>query len=625
MMKRSEEIETEEVFLDSLVQKEENDFFEKKFEVPLSWNTTRFFLIFIFVLIFALFVRDIQLQIWERDKYLTLAESNRFIVQRTKAQRGVIYGSDLTQLVFNKPSFDLVLQKNALPKDQEEREKILKEVSGILRVDLDRIKKEIEEEEGPKIFISRNLDYESLIVLESRISELPGFKIENNTVRDYVDGKVFSSVLGYKRKTGEGVGLEGYYDQILKEKPGKLLVERDARGSVVSKKVVLPPEPGKSLLLYLDPQLQEKLYHTLEEARVKANGKTASAIVLDAKTGGVLALVSLPSFDNNLFSQGMSVQQWKSIQNNPLHPLVNHAISNGYQTGSVIKPLLAYAALQEKIISPEKKIDPSKGTGKLIIPNPWHPEKPFVFKDWKIHGLTDMRKAIAESVNIYFYTIGGGYGKQKGLGARRIKKYLQLFGWGRKTGIDLTGESAGFLPDPDWKEKEMGIPWTLGETYHYSIGQQYLKVTPLQVAVSFLPIANGGKLLRPRVARGILDENKNLIEEFKPEVIREGFIDRDNLKVVREGMRQAVTHGSCTPWLNSLPFKTACKTGTAQIGKDPYYDGWVVVFAPYEDPQIVLVITIRDIKRAHSVILPVARSVLEWYFGNAKFKNQKSK
>ena len=611
--------------MDSLVQKEENDFFEKKFEVPLSWNTTRFFLIFIFVLIFALFVRDVQLQVWERDKYLALAESNRFIVQKTKAQRGVIYGSDLRQLVFNKPSFDLVLQKSALPKNQEEKERVLKEISGIIKTDLGKIKKEIEEGAGPEVSILRNLDYQTMIVLESRMSELPGFKIENRTVRDYVDGEIFSSVLGYKRKTGEGVGLEGYYDEILREKPGKLLVERDVRGLVVSKKVVSPPESGKSLLLYLDPQLQEKLYQKLEEARVKAKGKTASAIVLDAKTGGVLALVSLPSFDNNLFSQGMSAQQWKSIQNHPLRPLVNHAISNGYQTGSVIKPLLAYAALQENIISPEKKIDPSKGTGKLVIPNPWHPERPSVFRDWKIHGLTDTRKAIAESVNIYFYAIGGGYGKQKGLGAERIKKYLQLFGWGRKTGIDLTGESAGFLPDPDWKKKEVGIPWTIGDTYHYSIGQQYLKVTPLQVAVSFLPIANGGKILRPQVARGVLDENKNLIEEFKPEVIREGFINQNNLKVVREGMRQAVTHGSCTPWLNSLPFKTACKTGTAQIGKDPYYDGWVVVFAPYEDPQIVLVVSIRDIRGVHSVILPVARSVLEWYFGNSKFKSQKSK
>ena len=375
----------------------------------------------------------------------------------------------------------------------------------------------------------------------------------------------------------------------------------------------------------MDSQLQEKVYRELEEARVKAKGRTGAAAILDAKTGGVLALVSLPGFDNNLFSQGMSAQEWKSIQGNPLHPLVNHAISEGYQTGSVIKPLLASAALQENIISPDKKIDPSKGTGKLIIPNPWHPEKPSFFKDWKIHGLTDMRKAIAESVNIYFYTIGGGYGKQKGLGARRIKKYLQLFGWGKKTGIDLIGESAGFLPDPDWKKKEIGRPWTIGNTYSYSIGQQYIKVTPLQVAASFLPIVNGGKLLRPEVAKGILDANKNLIKEFKPDVVREGFIDQDNLKVIREGMRQAVTHGSCTPWLNNLPFKTACKTGTAQIGRDPYYDGWAVVFAPYDDPQIVLVMTIRDIKGAHATILPVARSALEWYFSKSKVKSQKSK
>jgi penicillin-binding protein 2 len=617
-----DEIAPEEIFLDSLAQKKENDFFEKKFEVPLSKNISRIFFAFIFVLISVLFINNFRFQVLERDKFLALADGNKFIIQKVRAERGIIYDRNLRQLVFNQPSFDLVAEKSNLPKIEQEKFKILKEVSGIIKKDFATLKKEIEESRGAEILVSENLDYQTLLILETKIRELPGFQIKNNTVRDYLDGEIFSHVLGYKRKTGRTAGLENYYDEALKEKPGEILRERDAAGNLISQKIVSLPESGKSLILTLDSQLQKKIYEELGKALESAGVKVGAAVALDPKTGEVLSLVSFPSFDNNLFSKGMSTKDWELIEKENL--LFDNAISGGHQAGSTIKPLLAVAALEEKIISPDKKIDASEGTGKIVIRSRWDPNKFQEFTDWKIHGLTDMRKAIAQSVNVYFYTIGGGYGDQDGLGPSRIKKYLELFGWGNKTQIDLPEEKGGLLPDPEWKKtyfkEKVNQIWYDGDTYNLSIGQGYLKVTPLQMAVSYLPIVNGGKLLKPKLAKGILDSNKTLVEVIKPEVIREGFIKDDNLEVVRQGMRGAVTNGSCTDWLNNLPFPTACKTGTAQTGKfDPadkknYFNAWTVVFAPYDEPEIVLVIFVKEVKKAHPTVMPVAKSVLEWYF-----------
>jgi penicillin-binding protein 2 len=618
-IKSLEKIEPGEVFLDSLAQKEENDFFEKKFEVPLSRDIARGFFVCILILIFILFIQSFQFQVLERDKFLALAEKNKFIIQKFGAERGIIYDQNFKQIVFNQPSFDLVLEKRALPKEADEKLKILKEVSSITKKNFDALKKEVEDSAESQITIAQALDYQTLLILETKISQLLGFQIKNNTVRDYLDGKIFSPLLGYITKTDIKTGLEASYDEVLKEKPGRILKERDARGNVISEKVVSLPESGNNLSLWLNSELQRKIYQEMKKSMEGAEVKTGTAVALDPKTGGVLALVSFPSFDNNLFSKGMSQEEWESIQKDPLNPLFNQPIAGGYQTGSTIKPLLASAALEEKIISAQKKLNCQ---GEIHLRHRYDPEIVYPFRDWKIHGWTDLRKAIAESCNVYFYTIGGGYGEQEGLGPNRIKKYLELFGWGQKTGIDIPGESSGFLPDPEWKREKLGEPWTQGNTYHYSIGQEFLRVTPLQVAVSFSAIANGGKLLKPKLVRGILDSEKNLIEEIKPEIIREGFVKNENLEIVRQGMRQAVTNGSCTGWLDGLAQSAACKTGTAEtqridpVDKKEYYNGWLVVSAPYENPEIVLVIFVKDVKKAHPTVLAPAKAIFEWYFNH---------
>jgi len=611
-----EEIEPHETLLDELAQRKEEELgiSEKKFEVPLLKKVLQLLLVFVFILNSVIFAKTFQLQVIEGKNLSALAEENKFIIHQIQAERGVIYDRNFLQLVFNQPSFDLVCRKIDLPKEKTEEKKILREISQILKINSDELEKKIEESQTPVVLVSENLDHQTLIILEAKIRELPGFQIKNNTVRDYLESKSFSHLIGYKRKTGEKNGLEKSYDEILKEKPGEILTERDAEGNLISQETTSLPESGKSLVLWLDAGLQKKIEEELKKKLKEIGAEIGAAVALDPKTGGILALVSLPSFDNNLFSKRMSEEEWEQIDEDPLEPLFNRVISGGYPTGSAIKPLIASAALEEEMISPQKKINCQ---GIIEIPHQYIPEIIYKFHDWKTHGWTDMRKAIAESCNIYFYTIGGGYGDQEGLGPTKIKKYLGLFGWGSKTGIDLPQEAEGFLPDPSWKKEELGEIWYDGDTYHLSIGQGYLRVTPLQMAASFVPIANGGKLLQPQVVKEIIDSEKKLVEEIKPKIIRENFINPENLQIVREGMRQAVTSGTATGWLDQLRVPVASKTGSAQTGEKDYLDNWITVFAPYEDPQIVLTIMIADVKEGPVVTPPVAKAILEWYFAHA--------
>ncbi len=628
-----EDIEPQEVFLDKLAQKKEKEFAlsEKKLEILLFKKVLQGFLVFSFLLIFILFVRTFQIQIIQGKNFSALAEENKFIIQQIQAARGVIYDRNFNQLVFNQPSFDLVCRKNELSPNENEKLKVLNEVSSILQKNdknykLENLKQKIEESRGTSVLISENLSRQTLLILETKILELPGFQIKRNWIRDYKDGEVFSHLIGYtgkiaseELKTSENYsisdyvgrdGLEKSYEKVLRKNSGKLRIERDALENVISKEIVSQPDSGKSLVLYLDSELQRKIEGELQKGLELAGVKSGAAVALDPKTGGVLALVSLPSFDNNLFSEKISSEEWEKIYNNPSKPFFNRAISGQYPPGSTIKPLIASAALEEKIISPQKKINCK---GLIEIHNQYNPEIIYTFHDWETHGLTDIRKALAESCNVYFYTMGGGYKDQPGLGPSKIEKYLKIFGWDKITQIDLPGEKQGLIPSPAWKEENKEESWWDGDTYHLAIGQGDILVTPIQIAVAFSAIANGGKLLKPQVVQKIVDKDKNLVEEIKPEIIRENFIDPENLQIVREGMRGAVTYGTSTI-LNTLSVNAATKTGTAQTPKKDYYHNWITVFAPYENPEIVLTIVMENVKGFRATVTPVAKAILEEYF-----------
>ena len=612
--KSQKEIELQEIFLDQLAQKKEAEggIPDRKLEVPLSKKILEGILLFFIIFLFVLFAKTFQFQILENKKYSVLANENKFIFYSIKASRGVIYDSQGEQLVFNEPSFDLVLDKNKLPEDESERIRVLEEVSEIINQDYHEFEN--------KDLIVKKLDHQTLVLLETKIAQFPGFQIEQNSIRYYKDGSSFAHLIGYTGKESDEEyvgrdGLEKSYEEILRKNPGKTRIERDVFGNLLSKEIISLPESGKSLVLWLDSELEKKIEQTLNNVLQNTGAEKAVGVALNPRTGGVLALVSIPNYDNNLFSKGADQEVLKNLLTNPQEPLFNRAISGLYSTGSTIKPLIASAVLEEEIISFSKKINCQ---GKIIIPHRYEPEVSTEKQDWRVHGLTDMRKAIAESCNVYFYTVGTGYKDQEGLGPSRIKKYLELFGWGKKTGIDLPAESGGLIPYPDWKKEVKKENWWDGDTYNLSIGQGDIKVTPLQVAFAFVAIANKGTLYKPKVVKQIVDSEKNLIEEIKPEVLRENFINSQNLEIVRQGMRMAVT-GEESPYasatlLNSLPVSAAAKTGTAETSRSDYYHNWITVFAPYDDPEIVLIIMIEDIKGLQSAVLPAAKEVLNWYF-----------
>ncbi len=615
------DLEPQEILLDKLAQKRTEKL--GVFQVPLSKNILQLTYFIFLILFFILFYKTFQLQVIQGKEFSALAERNKFIIYQIKATRGIIYDQKMEQLVFNKPSFDLVGYKNDFTQKEDEWVEDIKEVAEILNQDFEKLKAKIEKNNQAKFLISENLNHQELIILETKSKELPGFQVERNSIREYVDGDVFANLIGYlgKIKISElqqeaelysindyvgRDGLELYYEDILRKNAGKLQIERDVLGNIISREITQFPEPGESLVLWIDADLQRKITNQLKEKLKEIGAQKAVGIALNPKTGGVLALVSLPSFDNNLFSSG-DEKALEEILSDKTKPLFNRAIAGiGYPTGSVIKPLIASAALEEEIISPEKNINCQ---GEIVVENPWYNaedsesgQEKWVYHDWTTHGWTNLRKAIAQSCNVYFYTIGGGYKEQKGLGPKTIEDYLELFGWGEKTGIDLIGEGKGILPT-------IGNEWRLGDTYHLSIGQGAFTVTPIQVANAFAAIANNGRLYSPQIIQKIVNDS-----EVEPKLIRENFISSENLEIVRQGMRQAVTNGSATGWLDFLPVEVAAKTGTAQTERINYYHNWIVSFAPYEDPEIVLLIAILDVKEIRAAVLPVARDILQWYF-----------
>lgn len=567
------EIEPNEVLLDVLSQNKEKEMgiSEQKLEIPISQIMLRAVWVGILVLFLIFLGRTSQLQIIEGKTLSLLSEKNRFIVKSIKAERGIIYDKNFNQMVYNKPNFNLICNGEVAMK---------------------------------------GIDHKTLLKLETSPGDYPGCKIENRTTREYQSGAVFSHLIGYLRQTGEKAGLEQYYDQILEPQLGQVQIQRDARGVFISEEIVSMPESGNNLVLWLDSALQEKITTALEAVMKRIGAKGGSAIALDPKTGGVLSLVSLPSFDNNLFSQGFSQKQWEQLVNDPDKPLFNRAISGiGYPTGSTIKPIIGLAALEEGIIKPETKLDSPL---EICIPNPWYPDKEDCYADWSYHGTSDLRRAIAESVNTFFYQLGGGYKNFKGLGAKKIKEWLEVFNWGSQTGIDLPGEGVGVLPD-----LEEG--WRLGDTYHFSIGQGSFAIPPIQETVAYVAIANGGTILQPQIAQKIINQEREIIKEIEPVILKDIPVLKSNLEVVRQGMRQAVTTPESPSYiLNDLPVAVAAKTGTAQTNKDDVFHNWVTVFAPYDDPEIVLTVLIEDVKGFQAAVLPVAKEVLGWYFSTPK-------
>lgn len=569
----------------------------------------------------VLALRVFYLQVVRNDYYSRLARENRVRYISIKAPRGIIYDRNGRELVSNIPSFDVVAIPADLPKDFGERDKEEREVAEILNMNDQNLKSLVESRElnslNP-VLVKENVSQEEALVFSERKARLAGFQLDKAAVRDYKWGEYFSPVMGYCGKiTSEGLkenpeylmtdyvgktGLEASYEKYLRGKSGRQKVEVDSSGNVKKDLGVDLPENGADLRLGIDAGLQEKIYGSLKAMTEATKTKTAAAVAVDPRNGEVLALVNIPSYDNNLFAKGMSADDYKNLISDESKPMFNRAVSGEYPPGSTIKPLVAAAALEEGTINAGTTINCGGG---IRIGS-------YNFPDWKTHGVTDVRKAIAESCDVFFYSVGGGWGDISGLGMDRMRKYANLFGLGQLTGIDLPGEATGLVPNRSWKEQKFGERWYVGDDYHSAIGQGFVTATPLQLANYTAAVANGGIVWKPHLVRSIKNSNGNE-EKIEPKILGRNFISPANMKIVREGMRQVITSGTARQ-LNDLGTAVAGKTGTAQFGEEGKTHGWFVSFAPYDNPEIAMAVLVEGGGEGHSTAVPVTKDVYQWYF-----------
>lgn len=575
---------------------------------------------------FVIFAKIFYLQIIKGNYYRYLAEGNRVRIERIEPRRGIIYDKDLIPLVKNTTSFSLSILPADLPKDQEELLKTQEQINDLLgpdsKIDLSQyISKNVLENYQPRI-IKESLDYNQAMNLIVFSSKTKGVSVISENKREYTQKEYVSQILGYlgvitkdqyqklkdkdyyiDDKIGKS-GLESVYEDKLRGQFGKKKIEVDSLGRESKTLAVENPVDGDSLVLSIDFELQKKIVDLLNPILQRLNLKKASVVAIDPRDGSVLALVSTPSYDNNIFSGRLSSDDYKKIIENPDNPMFFKAISGEYPPGSTFKIMMASAALEDKVVDENTSFMSTGG----IRYGQWF------FPDWKAggHGLTNVKKAIANSVNTFFYTVGGGYNDSKSLGLDRINFYGKLFGFTQKTGIDLPNEASGFLPTAEWKLETKGEPWYIGDTYHLSIGQGDALVTPLQIAMMTSVVANGGKLYQPRVVDKIIDGEFATRSDVV--VKNSNFISDKNIKIVQEGMRMAVTDGSCRG-LSTLPFESAGKTGTAQFDNSQTH-AWFTGYAPYDSPNIALTILIEGGGEGSAVAVPLARDILMWYFND---------
>jgi penicillin-binding protein 2 len=591
-------------------------------ETPFKKKGLRVIWYAIIAALFMLGARVFYLDAIKGAYYAELAKGNRIRQIVIKAPRGKIFDKFGSVLVRNVPSIDVIIVPSDLPEDQKQRTAVARNISQILGSNENETIEAVESLDRKSLnpaLLKENITQDQALIISEKSSNLPGIFLENTAIRSYENSVIFAPIIGYDGKiTKEELadnpdylmtdyigkaGLEKKYEKELRGIHGVRQVEVDSSGNIKKNLDTINPKPGTDLALNIDEGLQKKIYDSLSSMLEKTGTKTAAAIAIDPRNGGVLALVSLPSYDNNLFAQGISGAEYQSIVNDKNLPLFNRPVSGEYPPGSTLKPAVAVAALAEGIITPETLIS---GNGGSISIGAWK------FGDWKAHGMLDIKGAIAESCDVCFYTIGGGYGNIGGLGMDRMKKYENLFGLGSPTGIDLPGEAGGFIPDEGWKLEKLGEKWYIGDSYHAAIGQGFVTATPTQLANYTAAIANGGTLYFPRIVNHI-KRNDGSNESALPAIIRKNFINQSVLNVVREGMRQTVTSGTAQS-LNNLPVAVAGKTGTAEFGAEDKTHAWFVSFAPYDNPEIAMVVLVEGGGEGSSSAVPVTKEVLNWYF-----------
>jgi len=580
-----------------------------------------FLTIVIIGLIFALKLTN--LQITHGKDYRVSAEGNRLRTYLTEAPRGKIVDRNDNVVADNTANYIVEVYPYNMPDNDDEYNRAIatiKTVTGI-ETDLDATISTAKTTSFYPITIVEGITRNEATKYKILLRNISAVNVSANPKRTYPLDLGLSALIGYVGKMSETdvlahpdypinsligkSGIEASYDSYLRGKSGETQVEIDSSGKIQRFIKTTEPTIGQTLKLYLDNDMQKIAVATLKQALTDNQSTSGVALVIDVKTGGIRTMVSLPDYDPNIFTGKIDTDAYNALLNDPNKPLLNRVIAGLYPPGSTIKPVVAAAALDAGVITENTTIE----TPPEIKIGEW------IFPDWKAHGSANVRKAIAESNNIFFYALGGGYSSIKGLGAELLASYYRKFGLDTVTGIDIPGESNGVVPDPEWKEQALGESWYIGDSYHVAIGQGNLLVTPLELAMTTVAIANNGTLYEPRLVESVLSpDTGEVVTKIEPKVKAENFISQDAIRVVREGMRQTITAGSgLSTFGTNFPIAVAGKTGTAQFGTEGKTHAWFTSFAPYDNPEIAICIFIEGGGEGYKVAAPIAKTLFEWY------------
>ncbi|MFQ5901525.1 MAG: penicillin-binding protein 2 [Thermodesulfobacteriota bacterium] len=572
------------------------------------------------------------LQIIKGEEFIELSENNRVRLVRTTAHRGKIFDRNGKVLVENRPAFILTV----VPEDVRDWEKLKERLTNLVQISKEEIQDRLEKAKGrppfKSIVLKRDLSWEEVARLEMFKIDIPGISMDIEPRRFYPYGSFASHLLGYlgeidmaqlktpgfaKYSQGDLIGKDGVEEKMekyLTGTKGGRQIEVDAFGRV--KKVLHQVEPlrGNDVYLTIDFELQNTAEEALRE-------KVGTVVALDPQTGKLLVMVNSPSFDPNLFSGGISMENWNKLITNPYRVLENKAIQGQYPPASTFKIVTAAASLEEGVITPDTKLF-SGSSFKLGRRT---------FRDWKKegHGYIDIYDAIVESSDTFFYQIG------LSLGVDRLANYARGFGLGKKTGIALNNEKNGLVPNSEWKRKVIGKRWFDGETLTIAIGQGYLLATPLQMLNLFSAVANGGKLFQPQIVERVEANGDNISIPFTPREMGRLPISAKNLNLIRNALLGVVEEDNGTGRIMRIKgAKVAGKTGTAQVvslretdqeKEIPYKlrdHSWFVGFAPFERPEIVVAVLVEHGGYGAVTAAPIAKKVIEAYLGSIPIYGQ---
>lgn len=436
-------------------------------------------------------------------------------------------------------------------------------------------------------------------------------------IRAYTDRLGLGQVLGYvsyPKRDSSGFffrtdylgrsGIELTYDSILKGQNGSKIIEVDALGGSVSEFEIETPISGSELHLSIDAALSQAMYDIIATSSVQAGFRSGAGVIMNVHTGEILALTSFPTYDPEVMADGDDVAKIEAYNNNEQLPFLNKVVGGAYTPGSIVKPFVAYAALEHDVISPEKVI---VSNGTLVVPNRYNPSNPSYFNDWRAHGPMTMREAIAFSSNVYFYIIGGGFGEQAGVGITKLAEMYRRFGMEQPTGVNLGQEQLGVVPDPAWKEEVFDDDWRLGDTYFTSIGQFGFLTTPIQMVRAYAALANGGQLVTPHIEKGKISEATDI------------RLNEEYLEIVHEGMRKTVNFdGGTARALERDDVAIAAKSGTAEVGAgNAYVNSWAAGFWPYEEPEYAFILMMDKAPRSNALgATRIMGDVVEWMSEN---------